>query len=202
MVEEAATNPELDDLQIRIVVGLGNPGPRYTKTRHNIGFVVLNQVADSFRGRWRQGSQCEVAQVEMSARTVSLVKPLTFMNRSGEAVTALRRDIGFDPAEVLVVCDDFQLPFSRLRLRRRGGDGGHNGLASVLQDLDTEEVPRLRLGIGPVPAGAEEIDFVLREFAPDEPLPGLVDRGSLAVQGCVDDGLDSAMNRFNGSGAL
>ena len=181
----------------RIVVGLGNPGPRYSGTRHNIGFVVVDRLAAAFGGSWRSAAVSETAQVRLGTGEVVLVKPQTYMNRSGDAVFALRRQETFDPGQVLVVCDDFTLPFSRIRLRRGGSDGGHNGLASVLGALGTNAVPRLRLGIGPVTSG-KDIDFVLTEFFRNEPVAGLVDRACGAVESCVNEGLDVAMNRFNG----
>ena len=182
---------------VRIVVGLGNPGPRYSGTRHNIGFVVVDRLAAAFGGSWRSAAVSETAQVRLGTGEVVLVKPQTYMNRSGDAVFALRRQETFDPGQVLVVCDDFTLPFSRIRLRRGGSDGGHNGLASVLGALGTNAVPRLRLGIGPVTSG-KDIDFVLTEFFRNEPVAGLVDRACGAVESCVNEGLDVAMNRFNG----
>ena len=189
------TTPEPLEVLVRIVVGLGNPGPRYAGTRHNIGFVVVDRLVAKFGGRWRSGPVSETSQVCLGTGEVTLVKPQTYMNRSGDSVLALRRQETFGPEQVLVLCDDFTLPFSRIRLRRGGSDGGHNGLASVLGALGTEAVPRLRLGIGPV-TGGNEIDFVLTEFARNEPVAALVDRACGAVESCVKDGLDVAMNRF------
>jgi PTH1 family peptidyl-tRNA hydrolase len=194
---ERTTTPDSPEAQIRIVVGLGNPGPRYEATRHNIGFAVIDRLVSDLAGRWLSGSVSETARIRVGTREVTLVKPQTYMNRSGDAVSALRRQETFDPGQVLVVCDDFTLPFSRIRLRRGGSDGGHNGLASVLGALGTEAVPRLRLGIGPV-TGGDDINFVLTEFAPSEPVAALADRACGAVESCVRDGLDLAMNRFNG----
>ena len=194
---EGTKTPEPLEALVRIVVGLGNPGQRYSGTRHNIGFAVVDRLAAAFGGSWRSAAVSETAQVRLGAEEVVLVKPQTYMNRSGDAVSALRRQETFDPGQVLVVCDDFTLPFSRIRLRRGGSDGGHNGLASVLCALGTEAVPRLRLGIGPVTSG-EDIDFVLTEFSRNEPVAGLVDRACGAVESCVNEGLDMAMNRFNG----
>ena len=191
------TTPEPLEALIRIVVGLGNPGLRYAATRHNIGFVVVDRLVAEFGARWRSGSVSETAQVRLGTGEITLLKPQPYMNRSGDAVAALRRQESFGPRQVLVVCDDFTLPFSRIRLRRGGSDGGHNGLASVLGALGTEAVPRLRLGIGPV-TGGDDINFVLTEFAPSEPVAALADRACGAVESCVRDGLDVAMNRFNG----
>ena len=191
------TTPELLEAHIRIVVGLGNPGPRYAATRHNIGFMVVDRLVEELGERWRSGLVGETAQVPLGTGKVTLLKPQTYMNRSGNALSGLRWQETVGPGQVLVVCDDFTLPFSRIRLRRGGCDGGHNGLASVLGALGTEAVPRLRLGIGPV-TGEDDIDFVLTEFAGNEPLAALLDRACSAVESCVRDGLDVAMNRFNG----
>ena len=194
---EGKTTPELLESHIRIVVGLGNPGPRYSATRHNIGFMVADRLLEEHGGSWRSGSFCETAKVRLDTDGIILLKPQTYMNRSGDAVSALRRQETFGPGQVLVVCDDFTLPFSRIRLRRGGSDGGHNGLASVLGALGTEAVPRLRVGIGPVTDG-DDVDFVLTEFERNEPVAALVDRACDAVTCCIDDGVDAAMNRFNG----
>ena len=194
---EGKTTPESLDAHIRIVVGLGNPGTRYAATRHNVGFMVADRLLEEHGGSWRSGPVCETAMVRLDTDEITLLKPRTYMNRSGDAVSALRRQDTFGPGQVLVVCDDFTLPFSRMRLRRGGSDGGHNGLASVLGALGTESVPRLRVGIGPVAVG-EDVDFVLAEFARDEPVTALVDRACDAVACSVKDGLDAAMNRFNG----
>ena len=194
---EGTKTPEPLEALVRIVVGLGNPGPRYSATRHNIGFMVVDRLASAFGGSWRSAAVRETAQVRLGTGEVVLVKPQTYMNRSGDAVSALRRQETFGPGQVLVVCDDFTLPFSRIRLRRGGSDGGHNGLASVLGALGTEAVPRLRVGIGPVTDG-DDVDFVLTEFERSEPVAALVDRACDAVACCIDDGVDAAMNRFNG----
>ena len=194
---QETTTPESIEARIRIVVGLGNPGSRYAATRHNIGFMVADRLLEEHGGCWRSGSFCETAQVRLDTDEISLLKPQTYMNRSGAAVSALRRQETFGPRQVLVVCDDFTLPFSRIRLRRGGSDGGHNGLASVLEALGTEAVPRLRVGIGPVTDG-DDVDFVLTEFERNEPVAALVDRACDAVTCCITDGVDAAMNRFNG----
>jgi PTH1 family peptidyl-tRNA hydrolase len=186
---------------LHVVVGLGNPGPRYAGTRHNIGFMVVDRLAGS--GSWRDDAgRSQTATAEVAGLETHLVKPQTFMNRSGDAVVALQGQWGFEPQEVLVVFDDFYLDFGRLRLRRGGSDGGHNGLASVLQRAGTEEVPRLRMGIGRVPEGEDDIDYVLADFGAQEQVEELVDRGCRAVEGWVAEGIEAAMNRFNGCPAL
>lgn len=184
---------------MRVVVGLGNPGTRYARTRHNIGFLVAAELAGS---GWVDRLAAQTATVRIAGETVLVVRPQTYMNRSGDAVLALSELEDFAPEDTLVVFDDFLLDFGRIRLRRSGSDGGHNGLASILQRLRTEQVPRLRLGVGPVPAGESDIDFVLTPFAQAEDVEGLVHRGSAAARCWLQEGIEAAMNRFNGCPAL
>ena len=187
---------------MRLVVGLGNPGPRYAATRHNIGFMVVDRLAAEGSGRWVDQDHSQAAQVQLANQQVLLVKPQTFMNRSGIAVAAFQERLGAAPEEVLVLLDDFLLDFGRLRLRRGGSDGGHNGLASILEHLNTSRVPRLRLGIGAPPPGEDSIDYVLGLFGAKEQVAGLVERGCQAVEACAHEGIDKAMNQFNGLAAL
>lgn len=188
---------------MHLVVGLGNPGSRYAATRHNIGFAVVDRLAAAASVQWRSrqlpGAESETALLEAGkSEEVLLVKPATYMNRSGVAVSSLQRELELESGHVLVVVDDFNLEFSRLRLRRGGGDGGHNGLASILEELDTGEIPRLRIGIGRGADSDEDIDFVLSEFGPEEDVAGLVHRGCEAVETWIREGIEVAMNRFNG----
>ena len=187
---------------MHVVIGLGNPGQRYDHTRHNIGFTVVDLLAGA-GSHWRDGpAQSRIAAIEVAGAEALLVKPQTYMNRSGVAVRALQRQFEFESEAALVVCDDFLLDFGRLRLRRAGGDGGHNGLASVLEELGTELVPRLLMGIGPVPDGEEDVDFVLSGFGCGDDVEALLGRGRDAVISWVVDGVDAAMNKFNGTPPL
>ena len=151
---------------MQIALGLGNPGARYAETRHNIGFVVLDHLATRCGVYWQpqEDVQSLVAAIELSGREVLLAKPQTFMNRSGQAAAALCTRWEASPEDMLVLCDDFLLDLGRLRFRRGGSDGGHNGLASVIEALNTEAVPRLRLGIGAPPENGDIIDYVLDPF--------------------------------------
>src|SRR5262245_43420728 len=133
-------------MPIKLVVGLGNPGEKYVMTRHNVGYQVIDELEKNPPG----GSK--------------LFKPDGFMNSSGVSVAEVSRKSGYAPGEILVVCDDFMLPLKQMRIRRSGSDGGHNGLASVLESVGTQDVPRLRVGIGPVPEGDDPADFVLQKF--------------------------------------
>jgi PTH1 family peptidyl-tRNA hydrolase len=188
-----------------IVCGLGNPGPGYRDTRHNLGFWVVDLLCDRFGGRWRH--LCDrylECRIKIGGTPLVLVEPLTYMNLSGTAVRLISdadRE-GFDPSGLLVVCDDTALPLGRQRLRAKGSDGGHNGLASIIEALGTERFPRLRLGVGPVPEGVEQADFVLTAFARDEldSARELAVRAADCVESWVREGVDAAMTRFNNSG--
>jgi PTH1 family peptidyl-tRNA hydrolase len=182
--------------RIRLVAGLGNPGAEYERTRHNIGFVVLDQVAREWGIGWEHSKKWD-ALWGKSERGI-LMKPLSYMNRSGVPVAAVADFYKIAPVEILVVLDDFALPLGRLRLRIDGGPGGHNGLESVIVELGTENVPRLRIGIGAAPnEGA--VDYVLgRFFEEEKPLLGTtVGRAVEAVNCAIDKGMVSAMNTFN-----
>lgn len=151
---------------MKVLLGIGNPGGSYERTRHNIGYRVLDALAGSMSGRW---SKDEKTRAELCAVDGAvLVKPLTFVNRSGESAAAVLREYGAGPAELLVVCDDVYLPSGRLRLRPSGGDGGHNGLRSLIEKLGTEEFARLRVGVGAPEGGTDLADHVLGPFRPEE----------------------------------
>ena len=181
---------------IRLVAGLGNPGTEYVATRHNVGFMVLDQFAAQFGSTWEKSGKWDALSTKCGP--VLLIKPLSFMNRSGYPLFAVAQFYKIDPREILVVLDDFALPLGRLRLRVRGGPGGHNGLESIIVQFGTEEIPRLRIGIGAAPR-ERSIDYVLSRFFEEEkPLVrSTIDRAVEAVKCAVDNGLVSAMNTFN-----
>lgn len=183
-----------------LVVGLGNPGPEYADTRHNVGFVVVDRLAR------RHG--IEVQRVVRRALfgsgrfgevPVGLAKPITYMNLSGESVEPLRQMHGLEPGRVIVVTDDLELPVGRIRVRPRGSAGGHNGLKSLIHSLGTEEFPRVRVGVGRPPAGVATVDYVLGRFdrAEETLVEAALDRAAEAVEGIVAEGIEAAMNRFN-----
>lgn len=183
-----------------IVCGLGNPGPDYADTRHNLGFWVNDLLCERHKGKWRHPSAHYVESlVNVAGKPVSLVEPLTFMNLSGNAVWELTKEADFDAARLLVVCDDTALPLGRLRLRKKGSDGGHNGLRSIIEVLGTRRFARLRLGVGPVPDDSDQADFVLAEFLESDlaVVREMVTRAADCVEAWVTVGLDAAMNRFN-----
>jgi PTH1 family peptidyl-tRNA hydrolase len=181
---------------IRLVAGLGNPGPEYERTRHNIGFAVVDQLAREWRVTM-QPSRKWGALYTKSDRAI-LVKPITYMNRSGEPLALVADFYKIAPEEILVVLDDFALPLGRLRLRPDGGPGGHNGLESIIVQFGTENIPRLRIGIGSAPNEAA-MDYVLgRFFEEEKPLvEATLARAVIAVNCAIDKGVVSAMNTFN-----
>ena len=188
---------------MHVVIGLGNPGPRYAGTRHNIGFEVVEQLAAQGRGLWSlaRDTYSEFATIELVAQEVLLVKPQTYMNRSGVAVHVLCQRLELTPEELLVVLDDYLLDFGQLRFRRKGRDGGHNGLASVLEKMQTQSIARLRLGIGTPPDEEGAVDYVLSPFRADEPVADFLDQSCQAIEVYVAEGIEAAMNRFNSHAA-
>ena len=190
---------EETDPPIRLIAGLGNPGSQYAATRHNIGFIVVDQLAAQFGSAWEK-SVPHAREDALSAKcgAVLLVKPLSFMNRSGYPLFAVAQFYKIEPQEILVVLDDFSLALGRLRMRARGGPGGHNGLESVIVQFGTEEIPRLRIGIGAAPREGSA-DYVLSRFFDEEKpiVRSTVDRAVDALKCAIDNGLVSAMNTFN-----
>jgi peptidyl-tRNA hydrolase, PTH1 family len=189
---------EATHAQIRLIAGLGNPGPEYAATRHNIGFIVVDRLAAQVGSAWEKSGKWDALSAKCGA--VLLVKPLSFMNRSGYPLLAIAQFYKIEPQQTLVVVDDFTLPLGRLRLRARGGSGGHNGLDSVIAQFGTEEIPRLRVGIGAAPREAS-VDYVLSRFFDDEKpiVRATIDRAVEALKCVIDNGLVSAMNTFNKS---
>ncbi len=180
---------------IRLIAGLGNPGREYQRTRHNIGFMVLDRLAADARLPWDFSAKWNAGWAKSD---VIMVKPATFMNRSGEAVAAIANFYKIAAAEVLVVLDDLALPLGRLRIRSQGSSGGHNGLESVIEHFGTEAIPRLRVGIGAPPSHGA-VDYVLGRFFEEEQpvLDATLKRAGEAVKCAVDKGLFAAMNVFN-----
>ncbi|SHI64842.1 peptidyl-tRNA hydrolase [Desulfofundulus thermosubterraneus DSM 16057] len=184
-----------------LVVGLGNPGPEYARTRHNVGFMVVDRLARDLDIKIdRVFLRALVGQGQVAGQRLVLAKPLTYMNRSGEAVTALLNWYKLTPSQLLVVSDDLDLPTGRLRLRKSGGDGGHKGLRSIIELVGSREFARLRVGIGrPSGSDYQVVDWVLSRFTEEEgPLmEKAVADASKAIQVALTRGLDAAMNLFN-----
>ena len=185
---------------MKLVVGLGNPGAKYHDTRHNVGFRVIDVLARRWSvDQWREQHQALVARVREGDEPVLLAKPMTFMNLSGDAVAALAGFYKIDVPDVLVVLDEVALPLGRLRAGRGGSAGGHNGLKSIIGRFGTQEVPRLRIGVGRGDARRELADHVLGTFAPDERelVEAAVLRAAEATVMFVTDGIERVMNVFN-----
>jgi PTH1 family peptidyl-tRNA hydrolase len=183
-----------------VVAGLGNPGERYRRTRHNLGFRVVEGIAAGRRGAWSPAARKRrTARVRMAGARILLLEPLTYMNLSGDAILPLVLEENLPPQRLLVVCDDIALPLGQMRLRGSGSDGGHNGLGSVIERLGTGDFPRLRLGVGPVPARVDPAEFVLAEFLPEEEpaVDGMIEAALACVEAWVAEGIERAMTRFN-----
>ncbi len=187
---------QITSAQIRLVAGLGNPGPEYAATRHNIGFMVADQFAAQVGSTWEKSSKWDALLAKCGS--VLLLKPMSFMNRSGHPLFAVAQFYKIEPQQILIVLDDLALPVGRLRLRAHGGSGGHNGLESIIMHFGTEEIPRLRIGIGEAPREGS-VDYVLNRFFDEEkPLVrSTINRAVDAVKCAIDKGLVSTMNTFN-----
>lgn len=185
-----------DAAGIALVAGLGNPGPEYERTRHNVGFMVLDRLAADWGLPWERSAKWDALWAK--GERAILVKPMAYMNRSGVPLQAVASFYKIEPAQMLVVLDDMALPLGRLRLRAEGGTGGHNGLDSIIIAFGSDQIPRLRVGIGAaIPEGAT--DHVLGRFF-DEEIPAAekaVARAVEAVKWAIDKGVVSAMNTFN-----
>jgi peptidyl-tRNA hydrolase, PTH1 family len=187
---------------MKLIVGLGNPGREYRDTRHNVGFMVVDEIARRHGLNWAMApSQVPDAFVvkKFGADPLLLAKPLTYMNRSGDAVAALSRYYDIPPADMLVVVDDVDLPFGRLRARARGSGGTHNGLRSLVERLGSTEFPRLRLGVGRGDARRDLADHVLSKFERDEQnaLEEFIARAADAAEMFALDGIAKVMNVYN-----
>jgi peptidyl-tRNA hydrolase, PTH1 family len=182
-----------------LVVGLGNPGREYARTRHNVGWLVVDELARRHDGAWRSKFNGQLAEVRIDGHKVALLKPETFMNDSGRSVQAAARFYKVDPDAVLVVHDEGDFDLGRLQARLGGGLAGHNGLRSVAAHLGTPDFLRLRVGVGRPERGDRRslADFVLSDFEPHEDAPGIVAKAADAVETLDADGLEAAQRRFN-----
>jgi PTH1 family peptidyl-tRNA hydrolase len=185
---------------MRLVVGLGNPGERYRRTRHNVGFMVVDALAARWgAGRGEVAGEAWTAGAERAGEPLLLVKPLTFMNRSGVAVERALASAGAAPDAMVVILDDAALPLGQVRVRPRGSHGGHNGLRSVLEVLGTDEFARVRVGIRKGEPPEDLADYVLSEFPQEDVLvvQEMVGAAADAVECLLGEGIEAAMNRFN-----
>ena len=184
------------------IIGLGNPGGQYDRTRHNIGFEVVRALAEAHDiaiGDIPARGPAIVGTGRVGPEPVVLALPLTMMNNSGVAAVRISRLYELQPADLIVIVDDLNLDLGQLRLRRGGSTGGHNGLKSINEKLETREYPRLRIGIGSPPGAMDARDWVLSRFAPDEreAADEAVERARACIEMAVTDGIEAAMNEFN-----
>lgn len=184
-----------------LIAGLGNPGPEYERTRHNVGFLVADVLAERVGGRFtvHKKSGADLLQARLDGRQVLVAKPRSFMNVSGRPVAALVRFFSVPPTEVVVVHDELDLPFGAIRVKRGGGEGGHNGLRSISSALATKEYLRVRVGIGRPPGRQDPADFVLKPFAAPErkEVPVIVEQAADAVELLLRVGLEAAQNQLH-----
>ena len=187
--------------EICAVVGLGNPGSEYKNTKHNIGFKAIDHIIDQFSSKSKDVGGCSGICISkrIFARNIFFLKPLTYMNLSGISVASLCRKKKLLPKQVLIVYDDMDLPYGKIRLRQNGGSAGHNGINSIIKELNTDNFPRLRIGIGRV-NGSQTVDHVLSDFSQEdeEILPKLLELSDNAIKLSLRRGVSAAMNEFNG----
>jgi len=184
---------------VHAVIGLGNPGPRYADTRHNIGFMVVDELARRDRGSWQSKFKAEVCRIRLGSEDVWLAKPMTYMNLSGDPTQRLAAFYKLAADTLLVLHDDLDLPYGELRVKAGGGHGGHNGLRSLVERLGKRDFLRLRIGIGR-PAKGDPADYVLSPFSPDERivLSRVIDTAADVVELIAARGVRAAMNETNG----
>lgn len=190
---------EEDNKMKYLIVGLGNIGPEYADTRHNIGFMVLDYLARKHGATFDSGRHAFTAEIKAKGRTFVLVKPTTYMNLSGKAVGHYLNSLKLQPEQMLVITDDLALPFGKIRIRAKGSAGGHNGLRHIEETLGHNNYPRLRFGVDAQFSKGRQVDYVLSPFSPDEQaeLPLYVEKAADAVIAFGTIGLERTMNQFN-----
>lgn len=183
----------------RLILGLGNPGASYARSRHNVGFMVLDALALAASGRWSVRGIARTCRVGIAGRPVLLAEPLTYMNHSGRAARMLLEALGLGPGDLIVVLDDLSLPLGRVRVRPRGSAGGHHGLESVLDHAGTDEVVRVRLGIAEERMPEDKAGFVLSDFAAEQAaqLEEMIGKGVNAVTSILSEGVAKTMALYN-----
>jgi len=185
---------------MKLVVGLGNPGRRYNGTRHNVGFAVLRELAERFgHGPVKAKFHGETVETVLGGEKVLLLSPLTYMNRSGQSVQAAKSFYKIPDEDLLVVCDDLNLPLAKLRLRAKGSSGGQKGLEDIVRQIGGDQFARLRIGVGSPPEGWAWPDYVLSKFTKEE-LPEIeqtLRTAADAVETWAQEGIEACMNRYN-----
>lgn len=185
---------------MKLVVGLGNPGSKYNDTRHNVGFDVLEVLAKRyFADKARKKFKGKITEINVGGVRCLLLMPQTFMNLSGESVQLVAGFFQIKPSDILIICDDFNLALTQLRFRKKGSSGGQNGLADIIRRLGTDEIPRLRFGVGKPPANWNVADYVLSRFKDDErqTLTDGIERAANGVVDWLQQGMDHCMNQYN-----
>jgi len=184
-------------LDFSFIFGLGNPGKEYERTRHNLGWMVVDFLMEKYGCGWEKGGEnILISRCKVSSESVKLIRSKFYMNNSGDVLDDIE---GITPGSLFVICDDMSLPLGSIRIRMRGGSGGHKGLESIIMALGSEEFPRMRLGIGEPPPGVDAVDFVLSPFL-DEELPlvkNMIVKALEAIEVAADRGIQEAMQRFN-----
>ena len=183
-----------------LVVGLGNPGPEYQLTRHNVGFRVCDELARTGAGKWMKTKyRANLWLGDIEEQPVALLKPRSYVNKSGHSVLAAAQGLSLEPAEIIVVHDDMDLGFGRLRLRSDGGAGGHNGVRSIIQSLNTGKFQRVKIGLGRPPDNVDPATYVLGEFSSNEQpiVQTAIHEAAAAVQTILAKGMHTAMGAFN-----
>ena len=188
---------------ISLLVGLGNVGVKYHHTRHNVGFKVLAQLVSDKILKPENCNEYDKAEIVVGGKNIIIAGPTQLMNNSGYAASALLHRYSLTPSEMLVIVDDFNLPLGALRIRKGGSDGGHNGLASIIEQLETNKFPRLRLGIGPLPEDESIVDFVLGEFEKEQKkiVQKMIKTASEAAVSVIENGVEEAMKKYNNNPA-
>ncbi len=182
-----------------LIVGLGNIGPEYALTRHNIGFMVLDRLLASFEKNWQLGKNAYWAELRYKGKIITLIKPTTYMNLSGKAVRQWMNELKIEKENILVISDDIALPFGKIRIKPKGSHGGHNGLRNIEELLGSSDYPRLRFGVGDDFARGRQAEYVLKEFSEPEKIQilDLLDKmGDICLSFC-SNGLQNTMNNFN-----
>lgn len=180
-----------------IIIGLGNPGEKYKNTRHNVGFILVDKMKKLYGSNWRNGPNYQYCDGNINGIKIKLVKPITYMNLSGEIFKYLPRN------DIIVVYDDLDLPLGRIRIRKEGSAGGHNGIKSIISHIGAN-FPRIRIGIGPKPENLDAAEFVLSDFSSSEfeILEKVLEVCINAVEYTIEHGIDKAMNKFNSYNAV
>lgn len=182
-----------------LIAGLGNIGPEYELTRHNIGFLVLDQLADKFNATFTTRRLGDIADIRYKGRSLTLLKPSTYMNLSGKAIGYWLNELKVERDNLLVIVDEVALPFGSLRMRGKGSSAGHNGLNSIEATLETQQYARLRFGIGNDFPRGHQVDFVLSNFSPEEfqSLPAVIDKAVEMILSFTTQGIDRTMSQYN-----